>query len=737
MGNSDHVQKKDVQTTSTQITHSQLKPPLPAKGADSNQNSSISNPSTSFNLADIDVVQPKLTIGEPNDQYEQEADRVASQVVHQIHSGQIAPKEAGQRNPAETNPISAMPVQRNGGIGSGTASTEFESQLNQSRGGGSSLEPKIKGQLETAMGADFTGVKIHTGTQADRLSQSIQAKAFTTGKDVFFKQGAYDPSSRSGQELIAHELTHVVQQGGSAVQRQSEPVIQRYLIRSVNGTKSLVSQAAAEKFLLRNKISKKNAKSLSKKYWGSKNEIRLATLLQEARTQDLSDQKKKKLKKKQSTDPNKDTNNSSKEVNSNNTIESTTDIEDTVTTESSLEVIDNITAEKLEAQDFELEQAYLNSDQKQLESSEEPENNQNSELFKRVEELVKAHSKVWNKLGLDLNIDNLFMDIARGVSQNVREESLRGNIEWSLKAIQSDPGLMTGSYSTICDVSAYLIMVMGVGDKAYKQAIDELKKIVSTGQQKSDVEDTEDPLNTGNGNKEKGKSNAFVTNYKKNEGDAFLKDFSSWAGSGGAGMAQFKGFSPSHTWVIEKTDDQNFIVYQAYQEQYTLGQMIGLTKGKVLTRMSKGQDNVIDTGLALDVPEEMVKEIGGGQKNSLENIKAVIMSPVSKALNGQGMTTEEYKKAFGAESGSKYGKTAENMVAMYFNYVLPDKEIGNQMQELEITGNQQGIELAKDDNEQLNKLVDATVSLAMDNYSKFVGKVKGDPLLKRYPGLSD
>jgi guanyl-specific ribonuclease Sa len=79
-----------------------------------------------------------------------------------------------------------------------------------------------------AMGADFSGVKVHTDAQSDQLNKSIQAKAFTTGQDVFFRQGAYEPSSRGGQELIAHELTHVVQQNGGAVQRSPENVIQRW-----------------------------------------------------------------------------------------------------------------------------------------------------------------------------------------------------------------------------------------------------------------------------------------------------------------------------------------------------------------------------------------------------------------------------------------------------------------------------------------------------------------------------
>jgi hypothetical protein len=76
--------------------------------------------------------------------------------------------------------------------------------------------------MEREFGADFGGVRVHTGAQADILARSIQAKAFTTGQDVFFRQGAYEPGLRGGQELIAHELTHVVQQeekGGNQINR--------------------------------------------------------------------------------------------------------------------------------------------------------------------------------------------------------------------------------------------------------------------------------------------------------------------------------------------------------------------------------------------------------------------------------------------------------------------------------------------------------------------------------------
>ncbi|MEM9163041.1 MAG: DUF4157 domain-containing protein, partial [Cyanobacteria bacterium P01_F01_bin.4] len=191
-------------------------------------------------------IQAKLTIGQPGDKYEQEADNVAKAVVQQINSPQVAQREEDSQltppnisamvqaagdddlmqekenkaqrkvDPAQA-PIMRLPLQRQSSIPVGPANGEFESSLNQSRSGGSALEPNVQAQMESAMGANFSGVKIHTDARADQLSRSIQAKAFTTGQDVFFKQGEYNPGSRGGQELLAHELTHVVQQNGGAV----------------------------------------------------------------------------------------------------------------------------------------------------------------------------------------------------------------------------------------------------------------------------------------------------------------------------------------------------------------------------------------------------------------------------------------------------------------------------------------------------------------------------------------
>jgi hypothetical protein len=163
-----------------------------------------------------------LTIGEPGDKYEQEADRVASQVVQQINSP-VATQDRATPPKEQLRAKSAL--QRRFALGGGEASQDLSSAIDSARGGGQPLDAGLQRSMGQAMGANFSGVRVHTDTQSDRLNQSIQAKAFTTRQDVFFRQGAYQPGSRGGQELIAHELTHVVQQNGGVVQRQIQEVI--------------------------------------------------------------------------------------------------------------------------------------------------------------------------------------------------------------------------------------------------------------------------------------------------------------------------------------------------------------------------------------------------------------------------------------------------------------------------------------------------------------------------------
>jgi hypothetical protein len=96
----------------------------------------------------------------------------------------------------------------------------IERSIDGARGGGHGMDHGTRSRMESAFGADFSGVHIHTDTRADGLSQSLSARAFTTGRDVFFRQGEYNPGASSGRELLAHELTHVVQQNGDGIQRK-------------------------------------------------------------------------------------------------------------------------------------------------------------------------------------------------------------------------------------------------------------------------------------------------------------------------------------------------------------------------------------------------------------------------------------------------------------------------------------------------------------------------------------
>jgi hypothetical protein len=119
------------------------------------------------------------------------------------------------------NHIGNAAVQRLLAQRSGSGPTELDDataeNINRARSGGQPLDAGVQEQMSATMGHDFSGVRVHTGGESDALNQQLGAKAFTTGRDVFFRDGEYNPNSSNGQELIAHELTHVAQQGSGAV----------------------------------------------------------------------------------------------------------------------------------------------------------------------------------------------------------------------------------------------------------------------------------------------------------------------------------------------------------------------------------------------------------------------------------------------------------------------------------------------------------------------------------------
>ena len=90
-------------------------------------------------------------------------------------------------------------------------------RINSARGSGQSLDTTLQTKMGESMGADFSDVRVHTGSESHQLNEQLNAKAFTTGSDIFFRGGAYSPQSSGGQEVLAHELTHVVQQSSGVV----------------------------------------------------------------------------------------------------------------------------------------------------------------------------------------------------------------------------------------------------------------------------------------------------------------------------------------------------------------------------------------------------------------------------------------------------------------------------------------------------------------------------------------
>ncbi len=183
-------------------------------------------------------IQTKLTVNTPGDAHEQEADAVARQVVrneglkpiqrsHMVQPIQRQRAEGIQRcaecaqklqnDPQATLcPSCEAKLRRKASAARAPEVTpEIENKINAKRGGGEPIADHVRAPMEQGMGADFGHVRVHTDSTADHLNRSMDSRAFATGNDIFFKQGEYNPGAASGRELLAHELTHTVQQGSA------------------------------------------------------------------------------------------------------------------------------------------------------------------------------------------------------------------------------------------------------------------------------------------------------------------------------------------------------------------------------------------------------------------------------------------------------------------------------------------------------------------------------------------
>ena len=213
-------------------------------------------------------VQPKLNIGKPGDQYEVEADKAADQivakgnrtpfipptptvqkqteeevqqkaseeevqqkpVVDKITPGvQLKPMQSLQQQPEEEVQTKEDEIQEKE-ISTSSATEEavqtkseptnknasgIENQLSASKGGGQPMDSDTRSEMESGFGTDFSGVRVHNDSNAADMNNQLGSQAFTNGNDIYFNEGKYNPQSDSGKHLLAHELTHTVQQGAS------------------------------------------------------------------------------------------------------------------------------------------------------------------------------------------------------------------------------------------------------------------------------------------------------------------------------------------------------------------------------------------------------------------------------------------------------------------------------------------------------------------------------------------
>jgi len=190
------------------------------------------------------LIQAKLTIGQPNDPYEQEADRVADTVMRMPdpkvqRQSDEKEKEDDDEKVVQTKPIAGQitPLVQTQAVPNHTpeVTPAAEANINAMKGGGRPLDSTTRAFMEPRFGHNFSQVRVHTDAQAAESAKGVNALAYTTGQDIVFKAGRYAPDSQAGRNLIAHELTHVVQQSGTVARK---PTVQRDLEKSQKDTQS-------------------------------------------------------------------------------------------------------------------------------------------------------------------------------------------------------------------------------------------------------------------------------------------------------------------------------------------------------------------------------------------------------------------------------------------------------------------------------------------------------------------
>jgi hypothetical protein len=174
-------------------------------------------------------IQLKLSVGAANDPLEHEADAMADKVMRMPDAPFVQRKSAGVPGDYDDEHVRLKPLAnqitpfiRAKGDGADALSDSVSSSIKSTMGGGNRLDGGTRSFMESRFGAGFDQVQIHTGAQAAQLSRALNAKAFTVSNNIYFNNGQYQPDTNEGKHLLAHELTHVVQQKGikSSVNRK-------------------------------------------------------------------------------------------------------------------------------------------------------------------------------------------------------------------------------------------------------------------------------------------------------------------------------------------------------------------------------------------------------------------------------------------------------------------------------------------------------------------------------------
>ena len=191
--------------------------PVPATGSAAQAQRRFGNTGTARIVAGRGAVRPKLSVGAANDPFEREADAVADKVVRMKPGGACAACSAAHD---EEEATVRRASDAGGSAGGGHALTPHAaSRIDRATRGGDPLPANVRASMEPRFGADFSGVRVHRGGEAADSAAAIGARAYTLGNHIAFGEGQWAPGTERGDRLLAHELTHTLQDRSGATAR--------------------------------------------------------------------------------------------------------------------------------------------------------------------------------------------------------------------------------------------------------------------------------------------------------------------------------------------------------------------------------------------------------------------------------------------------------------------------------------------------------------------------------------